>query len=126
MGPYFWFFNIIVLINLSVPMLIPCTFYYYYSTAQPEISGDDTYKSFVTQNCFSYLRFTIFQMNFHIVLSRSVKICVEILMGFSLQFFLLIGKPLILCVYFVFVLYHIPNSAYYPKCFLSLLHLLCI
>ena len=72
-GVYFRVFNLIPLINLSVP--IPYRFYYCCSTVLLEIKDRDTSRSaFIVQDCFFYPRcFVFFHMKLKIVLSRSVK-----------------------------------------------------
>jgi hypothetical protein len=67
----------IPLINLSVPLLILCSFYYYCSVVHLQIRDGDNSKSYViVQDCFSYpVFFFIFpyEVKLSIVLSRTVK-----------------------------------------------------
>ena len=50
---YVWVFNLILLINVSVFMLIVCSFYYYSSVGQPEIrDGDTSGNSIIVQYLF--------------------------------------------------------------------------
>jgi len=83
---YIWVFNSISLIKLSILMWIQCCFYYYCSVAQLEIK--DSYTSrwlyHFVQKCFSNPG-PFFHMNLNIVFSRSVKNCLEILMGTALN-----------------------------------------
>jgi hypothetical protein len=52
---YFCIFNFIPLVNLSVSISIPCSFYYYYSVVQLEIRDGDTFRSsFIAHDYFSY------------------------------------------------------------------------
>ena len=75
---------------MSVCMPIACDalfcFVYNYScVVELEIRGGDTSgSSFIVQGCFSYPGF-FFHMKLSIVLSRSVKNCVGILMGIALS-----------------------------------------
>jgi hypothetical protein len=56
---YFWLFNSIPLIDLSV--LIPCSFYHYCSVVELEVKdGDSPSGSFIAKNCFSYPGFFVF------------------------------------------------------------------
>ena len=82
---YFWVFNSISLINLSVSVPIPCSCYHYCSVLKYEFSnGDFPCGSFIVKNCFGYTGFFTFQMNLRIGLSMSLKNCVGILMGIAL------------------------------------------
>jgi hypothetical protein len=55
MWVYFWVFNPIPLIHLSVSVLIPCSFYHYCSVIQLEVrDGDSPRISFLVKNCFGY------------------------------------------------------------------------
>ena len=52
---YFGVFNSIPLINLSVSICMPCTFYYYCFLVQLDIRYNDTSRSsFIVQGCFRY------------------------------------------------------------------------
>ena len=68
---YVWIFDLVLLINPSVFMPIPCGFYYHSSVGQLEIGDSDTFEcSFIVEDCFSYPGFFI---------------CVGILMGIALN-----------------------------------------
>jgi hypothetical protein len=55
---YFWVFNSIPLIYLSVSVPIPCSFYHYFSIVQLEVRvGNSSKSSFIVENYFLYLRF---------------------------------------------------------------------
>ena len=83
---YFWVFNSISLINLSVSVLIPCRFYHYCSIVQLEVrDGDSPRSSLIVENCFGYSGFLFFHMKLIIALSIFVKNCVGILMGIALN-----------------------------------------
>ena len=67
-------------------MLISCGFYYYSSIVEVEIrDGDTSGHSFIRQDCSSYPEFLFSHMKLSIVLSRSAKNCVGILMGIVLN-----------------------------------------
>jgi hypothetical protein len=53
---YFWVFNSIPLINESVSILIPCSFYHYCSVVKLEVRdvSDSPSCSFIVKNCFCY------------------------------------------------------------------------
>jgi hypothetical protein len=52
---YLWVFNSIPLINLSVSVPIPCSFYHYCFVVQLEVrDGDSLNSSFIVDNCFLY------------------------------------------------------------------------
>jgi hypothetical protein len=71
---HFWVFNSIPLINLSVTVPVPCTFYHNCSVVQLNVRhGDSTRGYFIVENSFCYPRFLLFQMNFQFALSKSVK-----------------------------------------------------
>ena len=62
-------------------MVIPCDFYYYNSIVELEVrDGDTSGISLIVQDCFSYPDFLFFLKKLSVVLSRSIKNCVEILM----------------------------------------------
>jgi hypothetical protein len=94
---YFWVFNSIPLINMSVSVPIPCSFYDYCSVVQLEVRGGDSSScSFIVKNCFCYSVFLFcfvlfcflflpFQMYLRIDLSMTLKNCVGILMGIALN-----------------------------------------
>ena len=70
----FWVFNSIPLIDLSVSVSIPCSFYHYCSVVQLEVRDDDSPRSsFIFKNCF------------RISLSICLKNCVGILIGSELN-----------------------------------------
>ena len=84
---YVWIFNLIPLINLSVSIPISHSFYYYCYVARLEVRESNTSRSsFIVQGCFSYPGiFGFFHMKLRIILSKSVKNCVVILMGIVLN-----------------------------------------
>jgi hypothetical protein len=98
---YFWVFNSIAMINLSVSVQILCSCYHYCSVVKLEVrDGDSSKCSFIVKNCFvCFLGFFFvfvfvfcysffflsFQMNLRIVLSMSLKNCVGILMRIALN-----------------------------------------
>ena len=102
---YFWVFNSIQLINMSVSVLIPCRgfcccscwfwfwfwfvclFYHYCSVIQHKVrDGNSTQSSFIVQDCFGSPGFFCFlDMKLRIGLSRSIRKCVGILMGTALN-----------------------------------------
>jgi hypothetical protein len=52
---YFLIFSSISLIDLSVSMPVPCSFYHYCSVIQLEVrNGDSPRSSFIVKNCFHY------------------------------------------------------------------------
>jgi hypothetical protein len=52
---FFWVFDSILLINLSVSIPIPCRFCYYCSAVQLEVRGIDSFRSsFIVDGFFSY------------------------------------------------------------------------
>lgn len=52
---YLWVFDLILLVNESVFMPIPCGFCYYSSSVQCEVRDDDPFaSSIIVQVCFSY------------------------------------------------------------------------
>jgi hypothetical protein len=87
------------MINLSVSMPIPCSFYHLFSVVELEDrDGDCPSCSFIVKNCFGYSVFCFvlfcfvlivcflpFQMNLRIALSMSLKNGVGILMGIALN-----------------------------------------
>jgi hypothetical protein len=85
---YFWDFDLIPLINLSIPISIPCSFHYYCSEVQFEVRDGIIRNTFIVQDCFGFPAFfPFFHMRLRIVLSRLVKTCVGILMGIALNCF---------------------------------------
>jgi hypothetical protein len=73
------------MINLSVSIPPSFSFYYYCSVVQLEIrDGDASKSSFIVHDYYSYPVF-FFHMKLRITLSRSVKMCVGILMGILLN-----------------------------------------
>ena len=61
MWVYFWVFNSIPLIYLSVAVPVPCNFYHNFSVVQLEVRhGDSIRGSFIVENSFCYPRFLIF------------------------------------------------------------------
>jgi hypothetical protein len=72
---YFWVFESIPLINPSVFIPIPYSFYYCYSVVQLEIrAGDTSRSSFIVQDCFCYSGLS-FQVN--------VKVCKKLCWAFD-------------------------------------------
>jgi hypothetical protein len=67
---YFWVFNSMPLINMSVSVPIPRSFYHYCSVVKLEVTdGDFPSCSFIVKNCFYYSGFFFpFQMNLRIAL----------------------------------------------------------
>jgi hypothetical protein len=58
---FFWLFNFIPLINMSVSAPILCSFYYYFSVVKLEVRvGDSHSSSFMVKNCFHYSVFFFF------------------------------------------------------------------
>ena len=52
---YFWVFDLIPLIHLSIFMPIPCGFYYYSFVVEFEFRDGDTFRSsFIVLDCFGY------------------------------------------------------------------------
>jgi hypothetical protein len=83
---YFCVFNSIPLINMSVSVLIPCSFYHYCSIVKLEVRDSDFPRWFFTVKIFfSTLGFLPFQMNLRIALYMSLKNSVGILMGIALN-----------------------------------------
>ena len=73
---YFWVFNSIPLINLSVSKPIMCIFYYYCSVVYLDIRDVDTSRLiFIVKDCFSYLGFFVFPYE---VENCSFKVCEEL------------------------------------------------
>jgi hypothetical protein len=73
---HFWDFNSIPLILLSVPVPVPCSYFYRnFSVIQLEVrNGDCTRSSFIVENIFfAILCILLFQMNLQNALSNSVK-----------------------------------------------------
>jgi hypothetical protein len=55
---YFWVFNSIPSINMSVSVLIPYSFYHYCSIVKLEVRDGDSHSlSFIVKNCFHYSGF---------------------------------------------------------------------
>ena len=62
---YFWVFNPIPLINASVCLPIPCSFYHYFSVVKLEVrDGDSPSCSLIVKNCFCYSGFFAFPDEF--------------------------------------------------------------
>jgi len=60
-GFYFWVFSSIPLINMSVSVSIPCSFYHYCSVILLDVrDGDSSSHSFIVKNCFCYSGFFFF------------------------------------------------------------------
>jgi hypothetical protein len=93
-GFFFWVFNSIPLINLSVSVPIPCNFCHYCSIVKLEVrDGDSLRHSFIVKYCFCYSRFLLtLQMNLIIVLSMSLKNCVGMLIGIALTLQIAFGR----------------------------------
>ena len=61
-------------------------FHYCSSVTELDVRhGDASGRSFIEQDCFGYPGFFVFHIKLSIVFSRSVKNCVEILMGIALS-----------------------------------------
>ena len=70
MQAYFWVFDSIPLINLSISIPIPYSSYYYCSVVQLEIrDGNNLWKFFY---CFSFLGFFVFPYEVQLC---SLKVC---------------------------------------------------
>jgi hypothetical protein len=68
-------FSSIPLINLSVTLPVPCSFYHNCSVVQLEVrNGDSTRGSFFVENSFCSPKFLLFQMNLQIALSNSEEL----------------------------------------------------
>lgn len=84
---YVWFFSLVPLIKASVFMLIPCWFYYYRFVGHIDIrngdNGERSSRSFIVQDCFSNPWFLCIHLNWRIILLRSVKNDVGILVGIA-------------------------------------------
>jgi hypothetical protein len=79
-------FNSTSLIDLSVSVPIPSSFYHYCSVVQFDVTdGDFPGSSFIVKNCFCYPGFLFYHVKLRIALSMSVKNCVGILMGIALN-----------------------------------------
>ena len=63
-GFYFWVFNYIQLINVSVSFPIPCSFYCYSSVVKLEVRDDDSPSSSFIKKCFCYSVFFTFPDEF--------------------------------------------------------------
>ena len=71
---YFWVFNSIPLISMSVSIPIPCSFYHCCSVIQLEVRDGDYLRScFIVKKSFASPCFLLFQMNLQIALSNSMK-----------------------------------------------------
>jgi hypothetical protein len=78
---YALFFNLTLLINMSVFVLI----YYYGSTVHLETgNGDISCSSCIIQGRFSYLGFFFFSLPYKLKIDLSMKKCVRILIGIAL------------------------------------------
>jgi hypothetical protein len=85
---YFWVFNLIPFINLSVSILIPWSNYYYCFVVQLEVMNGNTSKSsFIVQDCvclflfcFCYPGFFVFWYEIEFF---SFKICKELCWNFD-------------------------------------------
>ena len=81
-----WVFDSIPLANLSVFMPILSCFHYCCSAIEFEVrDGNASRSSFTVKDCFGYPEFLFFHIKLIIVLSRSVKNFVGILMGIVLN-----------------------------------------
>ena len=62
---YFWVFNSISLVYLSVAIPVPCSFYHNCSVVQLEVRhGDSTKGSFIVENSFCYPGFFVISNEF--------------------------------------------------------------
>ena len=74
------------LVKLSVFMPVSCCFHYCRFVIELDVmDGVASRSSFTIQDCFGYPGFLFLHMKLIIVPSRSVKNCVEILMGIALN-----------------------------------------
>jgi hypothetical protein len=95
----FWVFNSIPLIYLSVSVPISYSFYHYCSVIQHDVRDGDFPRSFfIVENSFQYPRFLLFQMNLHIILSKSINNYIEILMEIALILLIAFGKMAIFTI----------------------------
>ena len=86
-------FNSIPLAYLSIFVPIPISFQDYGTIIELEVrDGDVPRRSFIVQSCFGYPGFMFFHIKLSIVLSRSVKNCVGILMGIALTLWITLGN----------------------------------
>ena len=76
---YVWGFTLIPLIDVSIFVPIPRSFFHYYSSVEQNeiVKGDNPSNSFIVQNYFSYCIFFSFPYEVEIVLSKSVNNCVD-------------------------------------------------
>ena len=96
---HFWVFNSIPLIYLSVSVPISYSFYHYCSVIQHDVRDGDFPRSFfIVENSFQYPRFLLFQMNLHIILSKSINNYIEILMEIALILLIAFGKMAIFTI----------------------------
>jgi len=71
---YFWAFDFIPLVELSVFVPIPCGFYHYCSVVQLEVRDSDSLRSsFTVENFLANLGILFFHMKLRISLSTSLK-----------------------------------------------------
>jgi hypothetical protein len=57
---YFWVFNFIPLIHLSISVPVLCGFYHYCFVVQLEVRDDDSPRtSFIVENCFKLSLFVV-------------------------------------------------------------------
>ena len=83
---HFWFFSSIPFIYLFISVLRPYHFYHNCSVVQLEVRDyGSTRSSFLVEKNICYPWFLLFQMNLQIVLSKSVKNWVGILMRIALN-----------------------------------------
>ena len=81
---YFWVFDLIPLINLSVSVPIPYSFYHYCSVSQLEIRNGDTSRSpLIVQGCLGYSGYFVFPYE---VESCSSKVCKRLCWNFNWNF----------------------------------------
>ena len=79
-------FDLIPLVNLSVFMPAPSCFHYCSSVIELDVrKGDASGNSFIVQDCFGYPGLFVFPYEVDIILLRSVKNCIGILMGIALN-----------------------------------------
>jgi hypothetical protein len=82
---YFWVFNYILLIDLSVLVPISCEFYNYCSVVQLEFMVISPDVLLLLRIVFAVLGFLFYHIKLRISLFFSVKNCVGILVGIALN-----------------------------------------
>jgi hypothetical protein len=78
---YFWVFDSIPLINLSVSVPIPCGLYHYCFVVQLQVKRvDSPISSFIVENCLGYPDFFVFPYE---VENFSFQVCEELCWNFD-------------------------------------------